>query len=87
MYVGGCLAEDILLANRVSGMLQRCKSPDRLWSESLELLGQTNQAPGTGSWAAGHMTGPFLVPIPTNQTRTIITPIFSGLLQTQYLLP
>ena len=87
IYVGGCLVEDILLANRVSGMLKLVKPTDRNWAESLELIGQTNEAPLTGSWVAGHTASPFLMPIPPNQTRTIITPIFSGLLQTHYLLP
>ena len=87
IYVGGCLAEDILLANRVSGMLQRVKPPDRLWSESLELLGQINEKPNTGSWLAGFGAGPYLAPMAPNTSRTIITPIFSGLLQTHYLLP
>ena len=31
--------------------------------------------------------GPYNFPLAANQTRTIITPIFSGLLQTHYLLP
>ena len=45
IYVGGCLVEDILLANRVSGMLRHLKPTDRNWAESLELLGQTNESP------------------------------------------
>ena len=87
IYVGGCLCEDILLANRVSGMLQRCKPADRLWAESLELMGQTSENPNTGSWVAGFTAGPYIPPIAAGTTRTIITPIFSGLLQTHYLLP
>jgi hypothetical protein len=35
VYIGGCLIEDILLANRVSGMLNKCKPANRLWTESL----------------------------------------------------
>ena len=50
IYVGGCLVEDILLANRVAGMLNLVKPADRRWSESLELLGQVSENPGTGSW-------------------------------------
>ena len=87
VYVGGCLCEDILLANRVSGMLNKVKPADRLWTESLELLGQTNENPNTDSWVAGFTAGPYLVPIAPNTTRTIISPIFSGLLNTHYLLP
>ena len=87
IYVGGCLVEDILLANRVSGMLQLVKPTNRNWAESLELLGQTNELPTTLGWVAGHTSSPYLTPIPPNQTRTIISPIFSGLLQTHYLLP
>ena len=87
IYVGGCLCEDILLANRVSGMLNKLKPPARLWSEALELLGQASETPGTTSWVAGHMSGPYLAPLGPGTSRTIITPIFSGLLQTHYLLP
>ena len=63
IYVGGCLCEDILLANRVSGMLNKLKPPARLWSESLELLGQASEVPGTthdlgGRWAASSWRHP-----------------------------
>ena len=87
VYIGGCLIEDILLANRVAGMLQLCKPAQRLWAESLELLGQVNENPNTASWVAASLAGPFLAPIPAGQTRTIVTPIFCGLLQSHYLLP
>ena len=87
IYVGGCLAEDILLANRCAGMMELLKTPDRRWADSLEMLGQTNETPNTTSWSGQHMTGPYLPAIPAGQTRTIITKIFSGLLQTHYLLP
>ena len=87
IYVGGCLVEDILLANRVSGMLRPLKPTDRNWAESLGLLGQTNESPVTRGWLAGHTSAPYSVPIPASQQRTIISPIFSGLLDTHYLLP
>jgi hypothetical protein len=50
-------------------------------------LGQTSETPNTTGWVAGHTSAPFLTPLLPNEQRTIITPIFSGLLQTHYLLP
>jgi len=87
IYVGGCLVEDILLANRVSGMLNLVKPASRRWSETLELWGQTAEYPGTGSWTGGYIGGPYLPFLRSNGSRTIITPILSGLLQTHYMLP
>ena len=87
IYVGGCLVEDILLANRVSGMLNLVKPADRRWSEALELFGQVGESPGTGSWASAFIGGPFIAPMRQGSFRTLITPIFCGLLQTHYLLP
>ena len=59
-------------------MLQLVKPPDRNWTESLELLGQTNEAPNTTGWVAGHTSAPYLTPLLPNEQRTIITPIFWG---------
>ena len=87
VYIGGCLIEDILLANRVSGMLNKCKPANRLWTESLELLGQTGVQTSNTLWKGDFISGPVNQPIPAGQTRTIITPIFCGLNQTHYLLP
>ena len=87
IYVGGCLVEDILLANRVSGMLNTVKPSDRRWAESLELLGAVSENPGTGSWTPGFVSGPFLSPLGPDHSRTIVSPIFAGLFQTHYLLP
>ena len=39
LLVGGTLVEDILIQNRTSSMLNRLKPPQRLWTESLEMLG------------------------------------------------
>ena len=47
VYVGGCLVEDILLANRVSGMLNLVKPAGRRWTESIELFGQTTPRRGS----------------------------------------
>ena len=87
MYVGGCLVEDILLANRVSGMLNTVKPTDRGWAESLELMSVVSENPGTGSWTAGFVGGPFVPPMGPNASRTIVSPIFAGLFATHYLLP
>ena len=87
IYVGGCLVEDILLANRVAGMLNLVKPADRRWSESLELFGSVSESPGSGSWSSAFIGGPFVAPMAPSGSRTIVTPIFCGLFQTHYLLP
>ena len=79
--------EDILLANRVSGMLNTVKPPDRRWTESLELMSIVSESPGTGSWTSGFVGGPFVTVLNPNQSRTLVSPIFAGLFQTHYLLP
>jgi len=87
IYVGGCLVEDILLANRVAGMLNLVKPADRRWSESLELFSSVGEYTGTGQWSSAFVGGPIVAVMPANQSRTIVTPIFGGLFQTHYLLP
>ena len=87
IYVGGCLVEDILLANRVSGMLNLVKPADRRWSESLELFSGASESPQTGSWAHQFIGGPYTNPVLAHGVRTIVSPIFGGLFQTHYLLP
>ena len=87
VYIGGTLIEDILMANRVSGMLDILKPANRRWSESLELLGSVPENPALSGNTAGYPAGPMNEQIPAGQTRTILSPIFAGLFATHYLLP
>ena len=67
-------------------MLRLCKSPDRLWSESISLLGQTTDNIEDLHWKANFCGGPSNAMIPRGSTRTIVTPIHAGLFNTHYLL-
>ena len=87
IYVGGCLVEDILLANRVAGMLNTVKPSNRRWSESLELFGSFSEKSGTASYETGFVGGPFVSVMGPGRVRTVVSPIFAGLFQTHYLLP
>jgi hypothetical protein len=86
IYVGGCLAEDILLSNRVASMLDTLKPPDRRWTESNEILPPTREVPLPNREVL-FGAGPDAAPIRQGQRRTVITPIFSGLLATHYMMP
>ena len=81
------LIEDILMANRVSGMLELLKPANRRWSESLELLGSVAENPPNTGNVSGYMAGPMNAQIPAGQTRAIVAPIFAGIFATHYLLP
>ena len=86
IFVGGCLREDILMANRVSSMLDLLKPANRRWSESMEMLGaMTENLDPTQQ--SGYIAGPWNKPIAPNMSRTMITPIFAGIFSTHYLLP
>ena len=87
VYIGGTLIEDILMANRVSGMLELLKPANRRWSESLELLGSVPEIPADTGNTAGYTAGPMNETIPAGQLRTILSPIFAGIFATHYLLP
>jgi hypothetical protein len=86
IYVGGCLAEDILLSNRVASMLDTLKPPDRRWTESNEILPPSRDIPDNIR-EVSFGAGPGAQTILQGQRRTVITPIFSGLLATHYMMP
>ena len=87
IYIGGTLIEDILLANRVSGMLDLLKPANRRWSESLELLGSVGEDVAGSGQTAGYTAGPMNAQLGAGSKRTIVSPIFAGLFATHYLLP
>jgi hypothetical protein len=93
VYVGGTLCEDIQYHNRVASMMRLMKPPDRLWSESNMLLGQTSDVlPDEGTnlernWRAGFAAGPRNFRIAANSSQTIITDLWCGLTNSHYLLP
>lgn len=91
LYAGGTLLEDVLYYNRVSSMRRLCKSPQRLWAESVSLLGQTSDNLNDLHWKSNYSGGPSNALIPNldtgNNTLTIVTPIHAGLLETHYFLP
>jgi hypothetical protein len=90
IYVGGCLAEDIYYAHRVSSMLDLCKPAQRRWSERLEQLPGSTDNPIANRSGSSFLMGPQFVRIPgtdPNSYQTIITPIFAGIFNSHYLLP
>ena len=87
IYIAGTLVEDINFYNRVSSMMRLCKSPHRLWAESIELLGQTSDNIDNVHWKAHYCGGPSNAEIPGNSRQTIVTPIHAGLFKSHYLLP
>ena len=87
LYLGGTLIEDILYYNRVSSMRRLCKSPQRLWAESIELLGQTTDHIDDLHWKSNFCGGPSNAQIPGASRQTIVTPIHAGLFETHYFLP
>jgi hypothetical protein len=64
--------EDILLANRVAGMLNLVKPADRRWSESLELFSSVGEYTGTGQWSSAFIGGPIVAGTPANVSRIIV---------------
>jgi hypothetical protein len=88
LLVGGTLVEDVLLNNRTSSMVNRLKPPQRLWTESLEMLGAANgglDVPDADDTT--YAGGPKPSTIPPASARTVITPLSFGLFQTHYLFP
>jgi hypothetical protein len=69
VYVGGCLLEDVLYSNRVGSMLDQLKPPQRLWSESIEMLGQVNDD-NAPNYDVSYAAGPRNQPIPANSRQT-----------------
>ena len=87
IYIGGTLVEDILYYNRVASMLRLCKPPQRLWAESISLLGQTSDNVKHVHWKPHFCGGPSNARIAGNKSQTIVTPIHAGLFQSHYFLP
>ena len=93
VYIGGTLCEDIQYYNRVASMMRLMKPPDRLWSESNMLLGQTSDwlaedgNNGERNWRAGFAAGPRNFRIAANTSQTLITDLWCGLTNSHYLLP
>jgi hypothetical protein len=93
VYVGGTLIEDIQYYNRVASMMRLMKPPDRLWSESNMLIGQTSDwlphdgNSGERNWRAGFAAGPRNFRIAANTSQTLITDLWCGLTNSHYLLP
>jgi hypothetical protein len=88
VYVAGTLVEDIYFYNRVSSMMRLCKSPQRLWAESIELLGQTTDGVGTPFPTGSRPIcgGPSNADIPAASSQTIVTPLHTGLTNSHYFL-
>ena len=65
------------------------KPPDRLWSESISLLGATTDTFHTGdaNWKAGFAAGPSNAEIPADSSQTIVTDLWCGMTNSHYLLP
>jgi hypothetical protein len=87
VYVGGCLAEDIYYAHRVSSMLDLCKPAQRRWSERIEQLPGATDYPIENVTASSFLMGPQPTAITKATKQTIITPIFAGIFASHYLLP
>jgi hypothetical protein len=87
VYIGGTLCEDIMYNHRVSSMYQKLKPPDKVWSESMSLLGQTTDSATSVNWQSYYAGGPSNAQVAAANSMTIVTPIFCGLCQTHYMLP
>jgi hypothetical protein len=91
VMVGGSLCEDLQYYNRVASMMRLMKPPDRLWSDSNTLLGQTTDSyhavADNFNWKAGFAAGPSNAQIPANSSQTVITDLWCGLTNSHYLLP
>jgi hypothetical protein len=72
-------------------MMRLLKPPDRLWTESISLLGQTSDnyfaVDGNNNWKAAFAAGPSNAQIPRDSNETIVTDLWCGLTNSHYLLP